>query len=65
MGDIVGFYHFPDSATILNLSFVVTLETMGLRRIGHVCEIVGKPYDIVRQSNDSRTMTYDFTKSAW
>ena len=29
---------------------------MGLRRIGNVCEIVGKSYDIVRQSNDSRTL---------
>ena len=38
---------------------------MGLRHNGHVCEIVSKSYDIVRQSNDSRTMTHDFTLIAW
>ena len=38
---------------------------MGLRHIDNVCEIVGKSYYIVRQSNDSRTMTYDFTMIAW
>ena len=27
--------------------------------------IIGKSYDIVRQSNDSRTMTYGFTMIAW
>ena len=27
--------------------------------------IIGKSYDIVRQSNESRTMTYGFTMIAW
>ena len=48
-----------------NLSFVVIPDTMGLRHIDNICEIVGKSYYIVRQSNDSRTMTYDFTMIAW
>ena len=48
MGDIVDFYYFPRLGYhITILVLVVTLETMCLRRIGHVCEIVGKLYDIV------------------
>ena len=31
-----------------------------MRHIDNVCEIVGKSYYIVRQSNDSLTITYDF-----
>ena len=35
---------------------MVTLEMMCLRRIGHACEIVGKSFDILQQSYDSRTI---------
>ena len=35
----------PTRLRYCNLSFVVTLDTMDLRRIGNVCGIVGKSYD--------------------
>ena len=47
----------PTRIRYCNLSFVVTPDTIGLRRIGiNVCEIVGKSCDIIQQSNDSRTI---------
>ena len=62
-----GFLTFsPTRLRYGNLSFVVKLDTMGLRRISNDIRlhydclmrsyIIGKSYDIVRQSNDGRTI---------